>query len=122
MSISLKALYDQVQGLSSSGRPKIDLLFNSSITAGNIKLSKSAKNYDFIIILGSNDGGYCPTFRITPTKLPIKGASKEWCLWDRDMLTWQGNISSDGLTIVLNKEDSMVHSIFGLSFNCLYNI
>ena len=126
MAISLKALYDQVQGL--SGRPKIDLLWKGKMVNQDILLTKSTKDYDFIIVLGDNNGGALPLYRIIPTKLPLDmdvPQRKKFLIWDRDHLTMSCNFSEDGKKIIfINNHNgaSMIESIYGLSFNCLYNI
>ena len=88
----------------------------NGLNHGNIKLSQSFRDFDEILVIGSNDGGsYMQHYRFTPTEydLAVNMRGGTATLYERDSVSWNGKFTSNTY-FKTTHENSTLHAIYGV--------
>ncbi|MCR4535552.1 hypothetical protein [Shewanella xiamenensis] len=112
--------------LTSGGNNKVErqytLLWQAPTTAGlnagNITLSKSFREFDEIVSIGSmDDGRYVQHYRFTPAEYDAAVVLRNGyaTLFERDSVSWWGRFTSDTYFTTMG-ENSRLYEIYGVKF------
>lgn len=90
----------------------------AGLNAGNITLSKSFREFDEIVSIGSmDDGRYVQHYRFTPAEYDAAVVLRNGyaTLFERDSVSWWGRFTTDTYFTTLG-ENSRLYEIYGVKF------
>ena len=100
--------------------PPHDVLFSGNVSEGNIRLTNKLTNYDFIMVLATNDSGRAYSWRSIPIWQINYAINNGYstiaitCGYDY----WNINVSSLNTTTLTTKgETSKIREIWGINLN-----